>query len=185
MISSHDNGSHRVSPLTDVKQAAVHLQAEQRTDRRRALPNIIVLLGFVGLADYAIFILPFYFPPSRRFVSPSYEFGFNNAVAILAIGALLIVATGVLWFWLISGRGKETADQVASLISCGRPSSRMPRRVFVAAALSYLGVTMLLYYLAKMASGYGIEWESAHFLYRLRLMEFYGLRPYLDFHFEY
>ena len=155
------------------------------TDRRPALPNVAVLAGFVGLAYYAIFLLPFYYPPSRRLVSPSYVFGFNNAVAILAIGVLLLVATGLLWFWLISGHRKETANQVAALISGGRPSSRMPRTIFVAAALCYLGVTMLLYFLAKTTSSYGIEWESAHFLYRLRLMEFYGLRPYLDFQFEY
>jgi hypothetical protein len=140
---------------------------------------------FVGGAYYAIFLLPFRFPPSRKLMSLSYAFGFNNAVCILAIGMLLLVATSMLWLWLIAGRREEVAEQVVSLVTGSGPSSGIPRKLFVTVALAYAGVTVLLYFWAKAVPRFTIDWEAFHFLYRLRLMQFYGLRPYLDFHFEY
>src|SRR5689334_3670084 len=38
---------------------------------------------------FALFWLPFQFPPRQFLVSPSYAFGFNNSVAMLAVATLL------------------------------------------------------------------------------------------------
>ena len=46
----------------------------------------ICLTGMVvALAYYAIFRLPFRFPPTQRLCSTSYAFGFNNTVAVVGI----------------------------------------------------------------------------------------------------
>src|SRR5262245_45972354 len=50
----------------------------------------ICLTGMVvALAYYAIFRLPFRFPPGHRLWSTSYAFGFNNTVAVVALAVLL------------------------------------------------------------------------------------------------
>ena len=41
------------------------------------------------LVYYALFRLPFWFPPRQRLTSASYAFGFNNGVAIVAVAVLL------------------------------------------------------------------------------------------------
>lgn len=43
-----------------------------------------------AVALYVVaFEVPFLFPPTEYLVSPSYAFGFNNAVAVLAIAGVL------------------------------------------------------------------------------------------------
>jgi hypothetical protein len=48
-------------------------------------------------------------------------------------------------------------------------------------AFLYLLLTLLIYLKVQPAPFYQIAWESSHFLWRLKLMEIYGLRPYEDF----
>ena len=51
----------------------------------RALPILILAL----VTYYALFRLPFRFPPRQRLMSASYAFGFNNSVAIFALAAIV------------------------------------------------------------------------------------------------
>lgn len=168
---------------TEKPVAITHLSMERWKAERNSLPSILTLIGFVSVAYYTIFLLPFHFPPSKKLMSLSYAFGFNNAAAVLAIGMLLLAAIALL-LWLITRR-EQLAQEVVSLLTSSSPSPGMPRKLFVIVALAYAAVTALLYFWAKAVPRYTIDWEASHFLYRLRLMEFYGLRPYLDFHFEY
>ena len=50
---------------------------------------VILLL----LTYYALFRLPFRFPPRERLMSASYALGFNNGVAIVALAGLLVLVT--------------------------------------------------------------------------------------------
>ena len=52
---------------------------------QKALPVCVLAL----LIYYALFQLPFYFPPRERLMSASYTYGFNNSVAILLTAGLL------------------------------------------------------------------------------------------------
>ena len=47
---------------------------------------------FALLIYYVLFRLPLWWPPKIRLWSASYAFGFNNAIAVLALAALLGIA---------------------------------------------------------------------------------------------
>jgi hypothetical protein len=135
--------------------------------------------SFAAIIYLAVFRLPFLFPPSRRIVSPSYAFGFNNAVAILSMVALLAVATV---YCLLRGRDVcRPLIQFDDDIGTQRPSSWL----FFAMAAIYAGLTLTCYGYAQRAASARLTWESRHFLHRIKLMEVYGLRPYVDFQAEY
>jgi len=66
-----------------------------------------------------------------------------------------------------------------------KPADRRPLRIaFAAMALLYAALTLLLYFY-NLRTHSGLMWETRHFLHRARLMEVYGLRPYVDFQSEY
>jgi len=132
------------------------------------------------LAYYALFRLPFRFPPQRRLWSASYAFGFNNSVAILALAGLLGLVTVL---YLVRGRRSEwpTIDFSFEQNASGR---RGLITALAAMVFLYFGLTFALYiHNARTASL--LMWETRHFLHRARLMELYGLRPYSDFSAEY
>src|SRR5438270_11363844 len=45
----------------------------------------------LALAAPLIFLAPYWFPPSRRLVSPSYAFGFNNRIAVLSLALIVFI----------------------------------------------------------------------------------------------
>jgi hypothetical protein len=49
----------------------------------------------------------------------------------------------------------------------------------------YLFLTFTIHAIANSANWYGLDWESSHFLWRLKLTAFYGLQPYSGYQFEY
>ncbi len=50
----------------------------------------------------------------------------------------------------------------------------------------YLVVTAAIYFLIARPDGYyKLDWESSHFIWRLKLMDIYSLQPYADFKSEY
>lgn len=63
--------------------------------------------------------------------------------------------------------------------------SRVSLVLVTSAILAYLILTMAIYLWARSMDWYGIDWETSHFLWRLRLSEIYGLQPYRDFQYEY
>jgi hypothetical protein len=143
----------------------------------------LFIAAFIAVAYYAIFRLPFHFPPKTRMVSASYIFGFNNAVSVASI-VLLLGAAALVRLW----RRRNTRGESPALAFTNDDApdrARIPLRVFALVALVYIGFTVFLYAVARTSTWYRIDFEASHFLWRLRLMESYGLRPYLDFQFEY
>lgn len=53
-----------------------------------------LLSGILAFGFFGIFILPWFLPPTRIVVSDSYNMGFNNTVAMLALGITLLLLIG-------------------------------------------------------------------------------------------
>jgi hypothetical protein len=140
--------------------------------------GVIVILSL--LAYYALFRLPFRFPPGERLMSASYAFGFNNAVAIIALAGLLALVT---LLHLVRGRFPAKLAITVSDVRNGKAWTAI-RVVFAIACIGYAGLTFALYryYLQSAPS---LIWEPRHFLHRTWLMDIYGLRAYRDFSAEY
>src|SRR5438094_4247091 len=119
----------------------------------------VFLLGL--LVYYALFRLPFLFPPRQRLVSASYAFGFNNSVAILALAGLL----GAITLLYLLRRGEPAVPPIAfprDRILCGR---RMLMAVFALVVLFYAGLTSVMY-LYDIQSAPRLMWETRHLLHR-------------------
>ena len=129
---------------------------------------------------WAVFRLPFHWPPERRLVSPSYAFGFNNAVAVLAVTTLL----GALAV-LLALRQRRSGEVRLPLRLAHDETSRRPAPLVLAAGvLLYGALTWAMYVYTARAEPF-LTWETRHFMHRLLLMDVYGLRPYTDFQAEY
>ena len=133
-----------------------------------------------ALAYFALFELPFWFPPQLRLWSASYAFGFNNGVAILAMAGLL-GAVALLYVvqpqWASDPRIEFPLDRTI----VGRRSLMVALPLV---ALLYAGLTVAMYVYSVRSSSW-LLWETRHFLHRTWLMDAYGLRPYSDFSAEY
>ncbi len=142
-----------------------------------------LLKVFVALLTaYLVFVLPYSFPPHTRLVSPSYVFGFNNRLAILSLGvttlllAVLELRSAPISLRLFTDHPRAT----------GWYRNRTLMWLYGAAALTYLAITLVIYFgIAKSDGYYKLDWESSQFLWRTRLMMTYGLQPYRDFVAEY
>lgn len=134
----------------------------------RALPFLILAL----VTYYALFRLPFHFPPRLRLMSASYAFGFNNSVAILALAAILAILTLI---YLLRSRPAGPLP-IAFVDQNAAESKRRMRWVFAIVSISYALLTFVMYiYNAHAAPP--LMWETRHLLHRTLLMDLYGLRP--------
>jgi hypothetical protein len=137
--------------------------------------------AFALVAYLAVFWLPFYFPPKQLLVSPSYAFGFNNSVAVLAMAALLGVAT-LHYLFLSRPRAR---DPLVSFPEDGASAPRSWAWLFVAMAGVYTVLTGVMYAYTRGAATASLTWESRPFLHRIKLVEAYGLRPYAEVQSDY
>jgi len=138
------------------------------------------LLILTLLVYYALFRLPFSFPPRQRLWSASYAFGFNNGVAILATAVLLGAVTLLHLIWR-----REATDLPIAFPRDRAPSGRRTLAVaFVIVALFYAGLTCGMY-VYNVHSAPWLMWETRHLLHRTWLMDVYGLRPYTEVAAEY
>ena len=129
----------------------------------------------VFAAWYGLFKLPFAAPIVQRLQSTSYAVGFNNHVAV---GALLTLI-GVMTVQALRRRVNPVERWSAyAPVPVSQP-------VVILIALVYLVFTASVYFIAASAEWYGLDWESSHFLWRLKLSTINGLRPYKDYQFEY
>lgn len=139
-----------------------------------------VRTGFAVVAYFALFWLPFFFPPRQLLVSASYAFGFNNSIAVLATAGLLGVAI------LYRLRRRSSAgDSVVGFTDAGALAPRLSPWVFAAMTGVYAVLTAAMYVYSRRAATAPLTWESRHFLHRIKLVEIYGLNPYSDVHVEY
>src|SRR6266567_1328448 len=75
--------------------------AGRRVALDRHVTGLFIAL-FIAVAYYALFRLPFHFPPTRMIASPSLVFGFNNSVALACV-VLLIAAVTLFLLWRRAG----------------------------------------------------------------------------------
>jgi hypothetical protein len=125
--------------------------------------NKAIFALFVLCSLTAIFCVP-YFVPQSPSTSQAWIFGYNNRV-----GALLVLASvfvGVVWT-----RGLSLA------IPKPGASDKIPRKVFIATLIVYLGAGILMWWFAGRYGGFG---ESFYFIDRAWLIE-HGQIPYKDF----
>ena len=137
--------------------------------------------AFAIVAYFALFRLPFQFPPTQLLVSRSYAFGFNNGLAVLAMAILLGAAT---MYRLCLG-DPRACDPLMSFEEDGQQKTRLSCWLFVSMAVLYALLTAVLYVYSRLAATAMLTWESRHFLHRIKLVETYNLRPYVDIQAEY
>ena len=171
------SNSH-LSPKSIVKASPPH-----SATTRIALPTItrsglVLLLGL--LSYYALFRLPFLFPPRQRLMSASYAFGFNNSIAILAMAGLL----GAVTLLNLVRRREAIALPIEFPSQRAAGTTRSIRIAFAILALCYALLTCAMYiYNVRLAPP--LMWETRHLLHRTLLMDLYGLHPYTEVSAEY
>lgn len=148
-----------------------------RSLRRPGVQGFIGTVVLSGLAWYAAFTLPFHFPPRQRLWSASYAFGFNNSVAILALFALLGIAS-----FCQACRG--TSSTPIFDLKSNRSESRTLWLAFVFVSMLY-GIATVGMYVYQVTAAPWLMWEVRHLNYRTLLMDIYRLHPYSDFSAEY
>jgi hypothetical protein len=146
----------------------------------RVARNGLWAVVLAALAYYALFRLPFRFPPRQRLLSPSYAFGFNNSVAILAMAGLL----GVVALLYLLRRRQACEPRIEFPLRCTVPGRRSSMVALALMGLLYAGLTFAMY-LYDIRSEPGLMWETRHLLHRTWLMDVYGLRPYTEVAAEY
>src|SRR3954451_25023288 len=137
-------------------------------------------VGGCLFAYYLLFRLPYWFPPQLRLRSASYAFGFNNAVAILSMGALL----GALTLYLLRSGAKSHAGISFSVDRLKENDRSQMIGAFALVTLLYTLLTCLMY-LYNEHSAPWLMWETRHLLHRTWLMDVYHLRPYTEVAAEY
>ena len=141
--------------------------------------NTVSILVLGLFTYYAVFRLPFRFPPRQRLWSASYAFGFNNGVAFLCLVGLL----GLVGLVYVA-RSRPAKQPIGFAIEWSASVNGSLKVALGAMALVYLGLTAALCVYNSRAAPW-LMWETRHFLHRAMLMELYGLRPYTDFQAEY
>ena len=155
------------------------------TPRRRIDREALLFTGlFIPIAAYAVFRLPLRFPPAGRIVSPSLVFGFNNAVAIACVVALVGLVTAFHLWRRTRASGQAAPPQLFAQGDLPR-SGRIRWPVFALMTVAHGLLTVVMWVYARTSNDWLIDFEASHFLWRLHLMELFGARPYLDFQHEY
>ena len=140
----------------------------------------MVVGTFALIVYYALFQLPYRFPPQQRLVSPSYAFGFNNSVAIIALTGLLGALTIV--FLIRHDYLGRTAKPFVSEDSKEQPGGL--RAVFAVVCLIYAGLTFVMFSY-DVRSEPSLMWETRHLIHRMWVMDVYGVHPYTELSAEY
>ena len=155
------------------------VKVSRQTFAQGALKGLWVSI-LAALAYFALFELPFWFPPRLRLWSASYAFGFNNGVATLAMAGLLAAVALLYVVQLHRARDPRIEFPLDRTIA-GRRSLMV---ALALVALLYAGLTFAMYVYSVRSASW-LMWETRHFLHRTWLMDVYGLRPYTDFSAEY
>ena len=144
-----------------------------------AVRNGLWVTLIAATAYFALFRLPFWFPPRQRLWSASYAFGFNNSVAMLAMVGLL---GGVTLLYLM--RREPTELPIVFMPEIPFRDHGSAVLAFAIVALCYAGLTFLMY-VYSVHSAPWLMWETRHLLHRTWLMDVYGLHAYTEVAAEY
>jgi hypothetical protein len=169
-----------MSEFTEATGSSTIVSPLTRNRLLKAARNGGGLVVIALLAYYAMFRLPFRFPPRQRLWSASYAFGYNNGVAILAMGTLL-GGIALFHFW----RRREVTDlKIDFAVEPGVAEGKAMGWAFALVSILYALLTFAMY-LYYMRTASWLMWEVRHFLHRTWLMDTYTLRPYTQFSAEY
>ena len=168
-------------PIVAEKMSSSPPAPERASPRRDRATALFIVLA-VPLAAYAVFALPYRFPPTGNYVSPSLVFGFNNTVAIGGVLALIGAAT-VFRLWI--GRAVRSTPVRWFSTGSGEPPPRIRRTVLGFMIAAHAALVALMWLVAKTSSTWRLDFEASHFLWRLHLMNLFDARPYVDFQHEY
>ena len=146
-----------------------------------AVRNGLWVTLIAATAYFALFRLPFWFPPRQRLWSASYAFGFNNSVAMLAMAGLL---GGVTLLYRLRRRRQPTELPIVFMPEIPFRDRRSAVLAFAIVALCYAGLTFLMY-VYNVHSAPWLMWETRHLLHRTWLMDVYGLHAYTGVAAEY
>lgn len=132
-----------------------------------------------ALAAYLLFVFPYSFPPKVRIVSASYAFGFGNRAGILAFASLVVaLAAAYAWVPRLIGAPAVTYKPVERMHALDRDLVFL----FAGTCICYVALTAIIFLaIAKSSGYYKVDFEASHYLWRLKLMAAYGVRPYRDF----
>ena len=146
--------------------------------RNMKLLRIITLSVIIISCYFSIFHLPFYFPPRQPSLnSMSYNYGFNNNAAILAI--LLFI--GIFFFFRLKFEKKNQQESLESVFDANFPATRIPLRDFLILSCCYIFVIGSIYFIVDKTVVYV---EASYFMRILERM-LMGQRPYVDFEYAY
>jgi hypothetical protein len=131
-----------------VKPTSSLLDVTRQTFAGGALKGLWAVV-VAALAYYALFRLPFWFPPRLRLWSASYAFGFNNGVAILAMAGLL-AAVALLY---VVQRHRACEPRIEFPLERTVAGRRSAAIALAALVLLYAGLTFAMYvYSVRSAS---------------------------------
>lgn len=137
------------------------------------------LCGLLLMAWYAVFEFPYLFPPAGPLSSNSYDVGFSNMVAVMAV----VFFIGL--FFLRRLMFKDTAEKVASVFQWSSPSgggaTRMGVGILLLFCVVYAGLSLVIGWATPFLDSYG---ESQYFVGRVDLL-LHGFQPYRDVQFVY
>ncbi len=142
--------------------------------------KLATLAGLLLLAWYAVFELPYSFPPAGPLTSNSYEVGFSNLISVVSVAFFIGL------FFLRRLMFGETAENVAGVFHWTNPPRRMAVAQMGVAILLlfcgvYVGLSMLMGWAIPFLDCYG---ESQYFIGRVDLL-LHGFHPYRDVQFVY
>ena len=130
------NSDKNSAPLLEIEPAP---ELRRLSPSVRSLRSVLFGLALAAIAYYALFRLPFLFPPRQRLSSASYAFGFNNSVAILALAGIVAILT--LIYLLRPGR---VAQLPITFVDQSRQPKRRMRVVFAIVSICYAVLTFLM-----------------------------------------
>ena len=146
-------------------------------NRRFLLNGCILLVGF-----WTVFIWPWTIPPTRRVISDSYNMGFNNMAAILAVGVSLLALIAVRLLTQKPANSDNLETRLQQYLS-GSDLARWNRRDLVwALAASLAGVVFIFALWSQLPNRYFGEMKSFIPCSELILL---GRAPYTQFQFNY
>lgn len=134
------------------------------------------------LAGFALFRLPYWFPPQQIVISTATNMGFNNRVVVMSVIGLIALLV------FVRGRTVSASGELLSALPLATDPSGislhipMHKNLLVIVLAAYLGSAMMLFWTLPVLDGYG---EAGYFLHRISLILQYGLTPYRDIEFGY
>lgn len=136
----------------------------------------IYLLIFTVIVFLSVFLLPFYIPRKIPAVSPSYDYGFNNTIAVIALCLSLFIGTIAFYKPFCK---KVQFLQIGGLFTKKNDAGLSIKFVLIILFVHFFAILGL--YLLNANYGYG---EGNYFLVRIDRLAL-GQKPYKDFEYAY